>query len=121
MNTVAYKRHHKHVPHEAWNLDAVSPVILTDAMGNDGKMGKVVFHGGKTGHTYVHNRATSELIRVSEAMVPQENMWVLPTKDGARRLPGANGGVKQDVAVAAGANTQLDIKRGNSVIVFALS
>lgn len=102
-------------------MDAVSPVILTDAMGNDGKMRKVVFHGGKTGHTYVHNRATSELIRVSEAMVPQENMWVLPTKDGARRLPGANGGVKQDVAVAAGANTQLDIKRGNSVIVFALS
>ena len=28
-------------------------------------------------------------------------------------LPGANGGVKQDVTVAAGANTQLDIKRGN--------
>jgi glucose dehydrogenase len=27
-------------------------------------------------------------------MVPQENMWVLPTKDGARMLPGANGGVE---------------------------
>ncbi len=34
------------------------------------------------------------LIRFSEAMVPQENMWVLPTKDGARMLPGANGGVE---------------------------
>ena len=34
------------------------------------------------------------LIRFSEAMVPQENMWVLPTAEGARMLPGANGGVE---------------------------
>jgi glucose dehydrogenase len=27
-------------------------------------------------------------------MVPQENMWVLPTATGARMLPGANGGVE---------------------------
>jgi glucose dehydrogenase len=27
-------------------------------------------------------------------MIPQENMWVLPTKDGKRMLPGANGGVE---------------------------
>jgi glucose dehydrogenase len=27
-------------------------------------------------------------------MVPQENMWVLPTPNGARMLPGANGGVE---------------------------
>ena len=43
---------------------------------------------------YVHDRATGELIRFSEAMIPQENMWVLPTKEGARMLPGANGGVE---------------------------
>ena len=57
-------------------------------------MTKVAIHGGKTGHVYVHDRATGELIRFSEAMIPQENMWVLPTKDGARMLPGANGGVE---------------------------
>jgi glucose dehydrogenase len=27
-------------------------------------------------------------------MIPQENMWVLPTPQGARMLPGANGGVE---------------------------
>jgi alcohol dehydrogenase (cytochrome c) len=27
-------------------------------------------------------------------MVPQENVWVLPTPEGARMLPGANGGVE---------------------------
>src|SRR4029453_10624004 len=57
-------------------------------------MRKVAIHGGKTGHVSVHDRATGELIRFSEAMIPQENMWVLPTKDGARMLPGANGGVE---------------------------
>jgi alcohol dehydrogenase (cytochrome c) len=94
LKTGAYKWHFQYVPHDVWDLDAVSPVILTEALGKDGKMRKVAIHGGKTGHIYVHDRATGELIRFSEAMVPQENMWVLPTKDGARMLPGANGGVE---------------------------
>lgn len=94
LNTGAYKWHYQYIAHDVWDLDAVSPVILTEAKGKDGKMRKVAIHGGKTGHIYVHDRATGELIRFSEAMVPQENMWVLPTKDGARMLPGANGGVE---------------------------
>ena len=94
LNTGAKKWHYQYVPHDVWDLDAVSPVILTEAKGKDGKMTKVAIHGGKTGHVYVHDRATGELIRFSEAMIPQENMWVLPTKDGARMLPGANGGVE---------------------------
>ena len=43
---------------------------------------------------YVHDRSNCNLIRYSEAMIPQENMWVLPTPEGARMLPGANGGVE---------------------------
>lgn len=94
LNTGAYKWHYQYIAHDVWDLDAASPVILTEAKGKDGKMRKVAIHGGKTGHVYVHDRATGELIRFSEAMVPQENMWVLPTKEGARMLPGANGGVE---------------------------
>ena len=94
LNTGAYKWHYQYVPHDVWDLDAVSPVILTEAKGKDGRMRKVAIHGGKTGHVYVHDRATGELIRFSEAMIPQENMWVLPTATGARMLPGANGGVE---------------------------
>jgi alcohol dehydrogenase (cytochrome c) len=94
LNTGAYKWHYQYVAHDVWDLDAVSPVILTEAKDKNGKMRKVAIHGGKTGHIYVHDRATGELIRFSEAMVPQENMWVLPTKEGARMLPGANGGVE---------------------------
>jgi Glucose dehydrogenase len=54
----------------------------------------VAIHGGKTGHVYIHNRNDLSLIRFSDAMVPQENMWVLPTAEGKRMLPGANGGVE---------------------------
>ena len=94
LNSGKHKWHYQYVPHDVWDLDAVSPVILTEAKGKDGNMRKVAIHGGKTGHVYVHDRATGELIRFSEAMVPQENMWVLPTASGARMLPGANGGVE---------------------------
>ncbi|HEY1391985.1 MAG TPA: PQQ-dependent dehydrogenase, methanol/ethanol family [Methylibium sp.] len=94
LNTGAYKWHYQYIAHDVWDLDAVSPVILTEAKDKAGKMRKVAIHGGKTGHIYVHDRTTGELIRYSEAMIPQENMWVLPTKDGARMLPGANGGVE---------------------------
>ena len=89
-----YKWHLQFVPHDVWDLDAVSPVILTQARDKSGKMVDVAIHGGKTGHVYVVDRASGKLIRFSEAMIPQENMWVLPTKEGARMLPGANGGVE---------------------------
>jgi len=94
LDTGAYKAHFQYIAHDVWDLDAVSPPIITTAKGKTGKDQKVVIHGGKTGHVYVHDAKTLELIRFSEAMVPQENMWVLPTADGARMLPGANGGVE---------------------------
>jgi PQQ-dependent dehydrogenase (methanol/ethanol family) len=89
-----YKWHSQYIAHDVWDLDAVSPPILTQAKDASGKVVDVVIHGGKTGHVYVHDRGTGKLIRFSEAMIPQENMWVLPTKEGARMLPGANGGVE---------------------------
>ncbi len=89
-----YKWHFQYIAHDVWDLDAVSPPILTQAKDKSGKMVDVVIHGGKTGQIYVNDRNTGKLIRFSEAMIPQENMWVLPTKEGARMLPGANGGVE---------------------------
>ena len=94
LNTGKYKWHYQYIAHDVWDLDAVSPPILVQAADKGGKMVDAVIHGGKTGHVYVHERATGKLIRFSEAMIPQENMWVLPTPQGARMLPGANGGVE---------------------------
>ena len=94
LDTGAYKWHSQYIAHDVWDLDAVSPPILLDVKDKSGKMIPAVIHGGKTGHIYVHDRADGKLIRFSEAMIPQENMWVLPTPGGARMLPGANGGVE---------------------------
>jgi PQQ-dependent dehydrogenase (methanol/ethanol family) len=94
LTTGKYICHFQYVAHDVWDLDAVSPAVLTEVADKDGKMTKGVLHAGKTGHVYVHDAKDCSLIRFSEAMVPQENMWTLPTKDGARMLPGANGGVE---------------------------
>jgi len=94
LDSGKYKWHYQYIAHDVWDLDAVSPVILVDVKDKDGKAVPGAIHGGKTGHVYVHDRRDGHLIRFSEAMVPQENMWVLPTATGARMLPGANGGVE---------------------------
>lgn len=93
-STGKYKWHSQYIAHDVWDLDAVSPPILVDVKDEKGKMIPGVIHGGKTGHIYVHDRKDGRLIRFSEAMVPQENMWTLPTAQGVRMLPGANGGVE---------------------------
>ena len=94
LDTGEYVCHLQYIAHDVWDLDAVSPPILTTVKDGSGNDVKGVLHGGKTGHIYVHNADDCSLIRFSEAMVPQEDMWTLPTKDGARMLPGANGGVE---------------------------
>jgi PQQ-dependent dehydrogenase (methanol/ethanol family) len=94
LDSGKYVCHFQYISHDVWDLDAVSPTVLTKAVGKDGKLVDAVLHAGKTGHIYVHDAKDCSLIRFSEAMIPQENMWTLPTKDGARMLPGANGGVE---------------------------
>jgi alcohol dehydrogenase (cytochrome c) len=94
LDSGQYKWHSQYIAHDVWDLDAVSPPILVDVKDERGRMVPGVIHGGKTGHVYVHDRSNGKLIRFSEAMIPQENMWVLPTAGGARMLPGANGGVE---------------------------
>ena len=94
LETGKYSCHFQYIAHDVWDLDAVSPAVITPVKNKKGKTVKGVIHGGKTGHVYVHDASDCSLIRFSEAMVPQENMWVLPTKAGKKMLPGANGGVE---------------------------
>jgi alcohol dehydrogenase (cytochrome c) len=94
LETGKYVCHLQYIAHDVWDLDAVSPPVLVNVRDASGKVIPGVIHAGKTGHIYVHDRKDCSLIRFSEAMVPQENMWTLPTAQGARMLPGANGGVE---------------------------
>ena len=94
LDTGEKRCHFQYIAHDVWDLDAVSPPVLVPVVDNDGQTVKGVLHGGKTGYVYVHRASDCSLIRHSEAMVSQENRWVLPTKSGERMLPGANGGVE---------------------------
>jgi len=75
----------------------VSPTVLVDVKDKDGNTVPGVMHAGKTGNVYVHNRKDCSLIRFSDPMVDQTGMWTLPTAEGAKMLPGANGGVEWSV------------------------
>ena len=83
------KWYYQTVPHDVWDLDAVSPPVVTTL----GKQ-KVVVHAGKTGWMYVLDAATGKLVRKSQNFVPHENIFALPTPEGTRMLPGANGGAE---------------------------
>jgi len=94
LDTGKYVCHFQYIPHDLWDLDDTSPTVLVNAKDKDGNVVPAVIHGGKTGHVYVNSRKDCSLIRFSEPMVSQEGMYTLPTAEGARMLPGANGGVE---------------------------
>ncbi|HEX6105527.1 MAG TPA: PQQ-binding-like beta-propeller repeat protein [Gemmatimonadales bacterium] len=83
------KWYYQTVPHDVWDLDAVSPPVVTTL-----DKQKVVVHAGKTGWVYVLDAATGKLVRKSTNFVPHENIFALPTPEGTRMLPGANGGAE---------------------------
>jgi PQQ-dependent dehydrogenase (methanol/ethanol family) len=99
LDTGKYVCHFQYIPHDVWDLDPAAPPILVDVKDNDGNMIPGVVGAGKIGHVYVHNRKDCSLIRFSEAMVPQDNMWAVPTPEGTRMLPGMFGGVASPMAV----------------------
>ncbi len=79
------------VPHDRWGYDVSSPpVLLTTEV--DGKPVKAVGQAGKTGWFYLLNRATGELLRKSEAFVPQHNLFADPTEQGVKISPAIAGG-----------------------------
>ena len=92
LATGKYKWHLQQIPHDVWDLDAASPVILADVRDSAGATVKAVAQAGKTGWVYIVDRATGKPIRKSDAYVPQANMYAQPTANGTRMLPGANGG-----------------------------
>ena len=100
LDTGKYVCHFQYVPHDVWDLDAVSPTVLVQAADKTGAMIPAVMHAGKTGYVYVHDRKDCSLIRFSEPMVSQKDRWTSPSATpaldpkAARMFPGANGGVE---------------------------
>jgi alcohol dehydrogenase (cytochrome c) len=100
LDTGKYVCHFQYIPHDVWDLDAVSPTVLVNAADKSGHMIPAVLHAGKIGYVFVNNRKDCSLIRISEPMVSQKDRWTLPTptqpldSKSAKMFPGANGGVE---------------------------
>jgi PQQ-dependent dehydrogenase (methanol/ethanol family) len=85
---------YQEVPHDVWDYDAVSNVVLFDTI-EHGQTVPAAGEAGKTGWFYIVNRNTGKLIRRSDAFVDQsKNMFAQPTLQGVQMLPGANGGAE---------------------------
>lgn len=93
LDTGKYVCHLQYVPHDVWDLDAVSPTVLTAVKNRAGEIVPGVIHGGKTGYLYVHDARDCSLIRVSDPLIEVKNERALPTAAGVVMRPGPNGGV----------------------------
>jgi alcohol dehydrogenase (cytochrome c) len=85
--------YYQEVPHDVWDLDQTSPPLLFNVTQN-GQTIAAVGDAGKTGWFYILDRRTGKRIIRSQAFVPQQNIFAQPTAQGARMLPGANGGAE---------------------------
>ena len=92
LKTGKLRWYFQELPHDVWDFDAASPVVLVDLPGAGGDTVRAVAQPGKTGWVYLLDRATGRPIRRSDAFVPQANLFAQPTLEGVRMLPGANGG-----------------------------
>ncbi|MGQ0442315.1 MAG: pyrroloquinoline quinone-dependent dehydrogenase [Methylophilaceae bacterium] len=91
VNTGKLKWHYQQVPHDLWGYDLASPPVLFNYQHN-GKTVAAVGQASKTGWFYIHDRITGQLLKKSEAFVPQQNMFVKATLEGTIIYPGILGG-----------------------------
>lgn len=82
---------YQQVPHDVWGYDLASPPVLFDYIVN-GKKIPAVGQAGKTGWYYINDRTTGQLLKKSEAFVPQKNMFAKASKAGTVLYPGILGG-----------------------------
>ena len=91
VNTGQLAWAYQQIPHDIWGYDVASPPVLFDAISGDETI-PAVGQASKLGWFYVHDRRDGKLLFRSEAFVPQQNMFALPTPEGARISPGIGGG-----------------------------
>jgi alcohol dehydrogenase (cytochrome c) len=89
--TGAMKWYYQMLPHNLWDFDAASPPVLFDLPAGDSTI-PAVGHAGKTGWVYLLDRRTGRQVRRSDAFVPLENIFPIPTPLGTRSSPGTRGG-----------------------------
>lgn len=90
-NTGKRKWHYQQVPHDLWGYDLASPPVLFSYTVN-GKQVPAVGQASKTGWFYIHDRVSGQLLKKSDAFVPQQNLFQKATFEGVVAYPGILGG-----------------------------
>jgi alcohol dehydrogenase (cytochrome c) len=84
---------YQQVPHDVWDYDCPSPVILFDAKDENGKTVPAAAEAGKIGNVFILDRLTGKLLHKSDAFVKQaDNMFIVPSDKPFSRYPGISGG-----------------------------
>ena len=85
---------YQQVPHDLWDYDCPSPVVLFDYKDEKGNIIPAAAEAGKIGNVFIVNRLTGKLLHKSQAFVKQDaNMFdVIPSDKPFSRYPGINGG-----------------------------
>lgn len=91
INTGELKWYYQVTPHDRWDYDVASPLVLHDVKVGDHKVA-AVSHASKSGWLYTLDRKTGKVITRSENFVPQKNLFASPTIEGINIAPGARGG-----------------------------
>ncbi|HEY0561931.1 MAG TPA: PQQ-binding-like beta-propeller repeat protein [Methylophilus sp.] len=117
--TGALKWHYQQVPHDLWGYDLASPPVLFDYKAN-GKSIPAVGQASKTGWFYVHNRLTGELLKKSDAFVPQHNLFKKATFEGTVVYPGILGGANWSPVSVDQVNQQVFVAGIHSPIKYTL-
>ena len=119
VNTGKRKWHYQQVPHDLWGYDLASPPVLFNYQLN-GKTVAAVGQASKTGWFYIHNRATGELLKKSDAFVPQQNMFKKATVEGIVIYPGILGGSNWSPVSVDEQNQRVFIEGIHSPILYTL-
>ena len=92
IKTGELRWYHQITPHDIWGYDLATPPVLIDVPVG-GKMVPGIAQATKSGRMYFFNRETGEVIRRSEAFVPQSNLFRRATDaKGVIVAPGGGGG-----------------------------
>jgi alcohol dehydrogenase (cytochrome c) len=91
LSTGKLRWYHQTLPHDIWDYDLSSPVVLLDVTRNDARI-PAVGQAGKTGWVTIVDRRTGKLLLRSDPFVPQENLFHAATLSGVKTAPASRGG-----------------------------
>jgi PQQ-dependent dehydrogenase (methanol/ethanol family) len=90
LATGTHRWHYQFLPHDMWDTDVQSPIVLFDLPQGD-SVTRALGLASELGWVYILDRTTGRRLRRSEPFAPQRNLFVRPTPAGAIMYPAVHG------------------------------